>query len=358
MAKELERCYQEFNAIESQIAPNEARVAGFEREIEILMKSSEEERNRMTNDRLKLTEVEALIRDLENQLNSARNRRQAIIASIARSQEIIAENEKKIAEARSKIEALEKEIEALRDKADSIRRKCTDLEIQVERLRTDKRVAEAREDRLNDQIAALEARIAIEEQKLAYDELETLENMVETLTNLIPGIEREVDRQYYYCYGEGSVTVEQTGSVVVYIVRGESFGNYLLSVYGQSVKVPTARLGDVHLHRVDIFASAFTSKYGAPFAAGDNSAAGLQLPGDFSCLADASQFGSGEVTHIEGRTMTIRQAQGEVNVNLGACTRLEATSSVPSVGMNAAFRGVPSRADGYNFVNALSVTCW
>ena len=29
--KDLEKCYQEFNAIESQIAPNEARVAGYEK---------------------------------------------------------------------------------------------------------------------------------------------------------------------------------------------------------------------------------------------------------------------------------------------------------------------------------------
>ena len=56
------------NAIESQIAPNEARVAGYEREIQILMKSSDEERNRIANDKLKLTAVEAEIKSLENQL--------------------------------------------------------------------------------------------------------------------------------------------------------------------------------------------------------------------------------------------------------------------------------------------------
>jgi archaellum component FlaC len=357
LAKELEQCYQEFNAIEAQIAPNEARVAGFEKEIEILMNSSDEERNRLASDRLRLTEVEALIRDLENQLNAARNRRESILASIARSQEIIAENEKKIAEARSKIEALEKEIEALRDKSDSIRRKCTDLEIQVERLRTDKKIAEAKEDRLNDQIEALEQRIAIEEEKLAYDELHTLEDMVETLQNLLPGIEREVDRQYYYCYGEGSVTVETTGSVVVYIVRGESFGNYLLSVYGQSVKVPAVRARDYHLYKVDIFSPAFTSKFGAPYAVGE-AGNGLQLSGDFSCLREADAFGSGTIDSINGNEMVISNHLSRENVRVGACTRFEATSSTPSVGMKVAFRGAASAADGYNFVNAHSVTCW
>ena len=33
LIKELEQCYRDFNAVESQIAPNEARVAGYEKEI-------------------------------------------------------------------------------------------------------------------------------------------------------------------------------------------------------------------------------------------------------------------------------------------------------------------------------------
>ena len=39
-------------------------MAGYEKEIEILMKSSDAERNRIANDQLKLTEVDALISDL------------------------------------------------------------------------------------------------------------------------------------------------------------------------------------------------------------------------------------------------------------------------------------------------------
>ena len=59
MISELQDSFREFNAIESQIAPNEARVAGYEREIEILRKRSDGERNRIANDKLKLTAVEA-----------------------------------------------------------------------------------------------------------------------------------------------------------------------------------------------------------------------------------------------------------------------------------------------------------
>ena len=50
LVQELLKCNQDFNAVESQIAPNEARVAGYEKEIEILKKSSDEERNIISND--------------------------------------------------------------------------------------------------------------------------------------------------------------------------------------------------------------------------------------------------------------------------------------------------------------------
>ena len=162
LVKDLEKCYQDMNAVESQIAPNEAKVAGLEKEIQILMKSSDDERNRIANDRLKLTEVEALIRDLENQLRNARNRRDSIEASIAKSEAIIRENDKKIDDARAKIFALEKEIRALRDEVDRIRGECVALEIQVERLRTDIAVAEQKDERYIDQILQLNRRINAE----------------------------------------------------------------------------------------------------------------------------------------------------------------------------------------------------
>ena len=44
--------------------------------------------------------------------------------------------------------------------------------------------------------------------------------MVEALKSLVGGVEREIDRQYYYCYGEGAVQIVATGLVTVYVVRG------------------------------------------------------------------------------------------------------------------------------------------
>lgn len=44
---------------------------------------------------------------------------------------------------------LEEEIDYIRDKVDRIRRQCTDLEIKVERLRTDIAIDEIEEDRIS-----------------------------------------------------------------------------------------------------------------------------------------------------------------------------------------------------------------
>ena len=62
--------------------------------------------------------------------------------------------------------------------------------------------------------------------------------MIKKLKDLVPTTEKEIDRHYYYCYGEGSVQVEKTGDVVVYIIKGERFGDYLHNAYGKSVAVP------------------------------------------------------------------------------------------------------------------------
>lgn len=217
---QLEPLYRQFNEVESQIAPNEARVAGFEKEIQILQKSNDDERNRVNNDNLKLIETQGRIRDLQNQLNTARDTEAALQASIARSTALIAENNAKIAAARASIDALEKTIKGLRDKADAIRAKITELEVRVERVRTDISVAQAKDGQIASQIADLRNRIAIEQPKLVDGDLTNLLDMVATLTRILPTVQMEIDRQYYFCYGAGAVTTTTTGGVLVYVVRG------------------------------------------------------------------------------------------------------------------------------------------
>ena len=67
--------YNRFNAVEAEIPTREAHVAGYEKEIRILTKSSDAERSRIAQEKLKLSEIEAVIRDLEIQLRNAKNRK-------------------------------------------------------------------------------------------------------------------------------------------------------------------------------------------------------------------------------------------------------------------------------------------
>ena len=351
----LEDAYRQFNAVEGNIAPNEAKVAGYENEIAILIKNSDAERNRIANDRLKLTEVEANIRNLETQLQSLRNRKAALEESIRRSEAIIRENDAKIEEARARIRELEAEIRRLRDQADALRAQVSTLEIQVERLRTDISVAEAKKDRFLQQIRDLEDRINIERKKIATDELDDLLRMIETLQKLIPTTESEIDRHYYYCYGEGSVEVEQTGSTVVYIVKGERFGDYIQKAYRCDAPDGYRDRNEVRLYKFNIYAKDWTAKFGYPQVNTSYSQKGFD--GAFSCLnPSACEKSEGVIEDIGSDYIEVHNKnKRRVKLQLSSCSRVEATTQYPKIGQKIYYSAEPSSAGGYNLYTATCV---
>ena len=163
--------------------------------------SSDAERNRISNDRLRLTEIESNIRSLEAELADARNREAALNASIKKSNDAIARNDGRVSDLRARIRALEEEIRRLRDEVDRTRAKYNDLEVKVERLRNDLAIADAKAARYRDQIRDLQARLAAERKKTPTDDLDDLNEMIATLKGFIPRVQSEIDRHYYYCYG-------------------------------------------------------------------------------------------------------------------------------------------------------------
>jgi predicted nucleic acid-binding Zn-ribbon protein len=84
--------YDKINAIRTQIPPEEARIVGFTKEIDTLSRQNDAERNRISNDQLKLTTTINLIRDLQQRLKEAQDTQVALEASISRSQGIIRDN--------------------------------------------------------------------------------------------------------------------------------------------------------------------------------------------------------------------------------------------------------------------------
>lgn len=115
--------------------------------------------------------------------------------------------------------------------------------------------------------------------------------MISTLKRVIPSVQSEIDRHYYYCYGEGVKESEAQG-VVVFIVQGERFQDYLQSNYGSDI----VRLGpnnlqtserEIRFRTVDIFSRSWSSNFGYPFSqtslGGDSNK--FDIAGSFNCLA-------------------------------------------------------------------------
>ena len=189
-------------------------------------------------------------------------------------------------------------------------------------------------------------------------DLASLLDMVETLNRILPQVQFEIDRQYYYCYGDGAVTQEQSGGVLVYVVRGESFATYIQNAYGQSV-VPVqggVRAQNYMFYPVSIFDPIWTGTFGYPFVIGDFSTADNTLGRDFGCLnPSAMQSGQGTIVQISGAVLHLNDNGQDIKLNLGACTRIETATRVPQVGQTAIFKGVPSLAGGYN---VYAMTCY
>lgn len=347
----LQNLYNQINTVKAQIPPEQARIVGFENEISTLSRQNDDERNRISNDKLKLTQTDNLIKDLENRLKDARDQKAALEASIAASEALIRDNNAKIANIRNTIADIQAKIKGLQDTSDRLRRDANTLEVDLERARTDLSVAQVKDKKLQDDINGFKARIADQQPKLVDDDLNNLKVLVNKLNASLPSIQSEIDREYYFCYGAGKVSTETTGNTIVYVVKGEAFGTYIQSAYGQSVWAPSLRTtGDYRLQVVDPFSAQWTSKFGFP-AVGSGSGS---VSGNGSCFSGrGSASGRGVISSISNQGFVVKDAQGN-NVNLGivSCSRIESTTSTPSVGQTMFWAGEPSGNGGYSIRSA------
>ena len=313
-----------------------------------------------------MTAAENQIRELKRQLALAEERKAYLESSIESSLALIARNDAGIDAAQKSIDDLEAEIRRLRDQADTLRAKTRSLEIQVERLRTDINVAEAKEARLREEIRDLQDRINLEEKKLATDDLNKLNEQINILKNSLPGIEEEVNRQYFNCYGEGAVTVAHTGDTVVYIVKGERFPELLQNTYG--IKAETGKGGlrgkqdDYHFYCVDIFSEPYVKEVGYPFPEEKKKPyvpeKVTKFENDFDCTNQDGISGKGVIVGVSGNRYEIQaftnQKAHKYYIEVGACTVIMSTVKVPKEGMQIAYTG----NDSHGVVQAGMITVW
>lgn len=174
--------------------------------------------------------------------------------------------------------------------------------------------------------------------------------MIDSLRKLVPSVQAEIDRHYYYCFGDGKVEVKNTGGVVVYVVRGEAFGNYLRNLYGRNVVVPAVN-GNVLFNGVDIFGTDWAGSFGYPFGSGafEGAQDSLSLAGSFNCLNPGSLVqGAGTIVNIGSNWIDADCGdEGVRRFSLGSCSRLESTQRLPVVGQRFYWSGVPG-SSGYN----------
>jgi len=294
-----------------------------------------------------------LIKDLEIRLQEAKDLKAKLTARIASSQTAINDNNTKIVSIRTTIDQINVKIRTFKDSRDALSKSAFALEVDVQRARTDLSIAQAREKTFFDQIRDFQVQIAAQQRRLVNDDLSKLRVIINNLKNFIPQIQNQINSEYYNCYGAGRVETITTGSFFVYVIKRESFVQYIQNAYGQSVSFPSLiTSGDYRLQIVDPFSRIWTSKFGYPFTADTKGAA------SFSCLngGNFSQLGWGKISSVTNDGFIVNDANGKgVKLTVGTCSKIEATSELPRVGQTLAWRGSASGNSGYYLQSA---TCW
>lgn len=116
--------------------------------------------------------------------------------------------------------------------------------------------------------------------------------------------------------------VQTVGGIIVYVVRGDAFGNYLRNLYGRNVVLPAVN-GDVLFNRIDIFDSAWTGAFGYPFGSASLGGNDLAFGGSFGCTNPGSiSSGYGTITAIGADFIECANGSSKTRFNLGSCSRL------------------------------------
>ena len=205
LVAKLDDFYNKIYTVKTQIPPEEARIAGYLKEIDILTKQNSDNQNRISNDNLKLVQTNNLIRDIQTRLQDAKDLRDSLTASIAANTALIKDNNTKIANIRVSIDEVNAKIRGLKDTLDGLNKAANTLEVDVQRARTDLSVAQAKDKVFADQIKDFQNQITVQQPRLRDDDLLKLRTLITNLTLTLPQIQNQINREYYYCYGAGKV---------------------------------------------------------------------------------------------------------------------------------------------------------
>lgn len=180
----------------------------------------------------------------------------------------------------------------------------------MERARTNLSTARVKDNKLANDIRKYQSRIEQLQPNVRDDVLRNLRAIVSNLNKVLPSINSDINREYYYCYGAGKVETINTGNTVVYVVRGDAFGQYISNLYGVNMTNQFGSNDSLRLNVVDPFSPIWTSKFGLSYSNGQG---GQGSSSEFSCLGDSSgsvSTGQGRISSIQGNQVVVSGQDG------------------------------------------------
>lgn len=149
--------------------------------------------------------------------------------------------------------------------------------------------------------------------------------MIKTLRDLIPTVQKSIDSHYYNCYGAGSnIKVDTTGNVIVYLISGDRFGDYIRNLYGQNIKFANTP-SEISLNKINIFSPDWSEAYGYPFSDNAFGSQDFSFSGSFSCVNNVNSVnrGWGVIKNIGSNFIEAEDQKGNnQRFNIGSCSRL------------------------------------
>lgn len=116
---DLQAAYIDYNKFNTQIPVIEAQINGNNQEIQILVKNSDAERNKIANDNLKLSDIVAQINSIQARIKDLRARQTSLQGIVDKGDAGITANDRQIVQIRATIDDLQSQIDRLTNQADN-----------------------------------------------------------------------------------------------------------------------------------------------------------------------------------------------------------------------------------------------
>lgn len=158
----------------------------------------------------------------------------------------------------------------------------------------------------------------------------------------MPNITKQVDDVNYKCNQLKPVEPVVQNNTTIYVVQPTAYTSYIQSCYQIRPDTTNIKSGNkINITPVGILDSLWLNSFGNPYQPTSYAQAKeFTFKEDFNCLVPSGlESGSGVIKSVNKKFIEIDNGGRVQKLNLGACSRLESTNSLPKVGQKIYFRG-------------------